>query len=254
MAEKKYDVKRALREQKKIKMKGNLYHLTQVSFAYNSNHIEGSRLTQEQTRMIFETNTILPNQGEAIRYNDIIETHNHFRLFDYMLDHCDDELDTDLMKKFHEILKNGSNDAELEWFRVGDWKLLPNIIGDHTETVAPEDVEKVMTKLLNEYHAKKKIEFEDIVDFHYRFESIHGFQDGNGRVGRMIMFKECLKHDIVPFIIEDIHKSFYYRGLKEYSSEKGYLMDTCLNSQDRYMALYDELVGNLYQKKDEIER
>lgn len=250
----KYEVKKALREQKKIKMPGNIYYWTQTKFAYNSNHIEGSKLTEEQTRMIYETKTFISNGEEAIRYDDVVETGNHFRLFDYMLDHCDEPLTISMIHKFHEILKTGTTDSSLDWFVVGGWKKLPNTIGDNIETSAPDKVEEDIASLLNEYNTISKVTLEDIIDFHYRFESIHPYQDGNGRVGRMIMFKECLKHDIVPFIIEDMHKSFYYRGLKNYKTDVVYLVDTCLNAQDRYKAYYDKMIGDLYKKKNDMER
>lgn len=246
----KYEVKKALREQKKIKMPGNIYYWTQTKFAYNSNHIEGSKLTEEQTRMIYETKTFISNGEEAIRYDDVIETGNHFRLFDFMLDYCDEELTISMIHKFHELLKTGTMDSSLEWFIVGGWKKLPNTIGDNVETSAPGEVEEDITSLLNAYNTNSIVTLEDIIDFHYRFESIHPYQDGNGRVGRMIMFKECLKHDIVPFIIEDMHKNFYYRGLKNFETDNAYLIDTCLNAQDRYKAYYDKMIGNLYKNND----
>lgn len=250
---KKYYVKKALKEQKKIKMPGNLYYWTQTKFAYNSNHMEGSRLTEEQTRMLYETKTISSYEYEAIRFDDIIETNNHFRLLDYVIDHCDEDLDIPMMHKFHEILKMGSTDSTLEWFAVGKFKKLANIIGNHLETTPPDKVEEEIIALLQWYHAKKDIKFEDIIEFHYRFERIHPYQDGNGRVGRMIMFKECLKNDIVPFIIEDIHKQYYYRGLQNYKEDKIFLIDTCLNSQDHYKTYYEKMIGNLYEDESKDE-
>ncbi len=250
----KYEVKKALLEQKKIKMPGNIYYWTQTKFAYNSNHIEGSKLTEEQTRMIYETKTFISNGEEAIRYDDIIKTGNHFHLFDYMLDHCDEPLTISMIHKFHEILKTGTTDSSLDWFIVGGWKRLPNMIGDSVETSAPDKVEEDMTSLMNEYNMISEATLEDIIGFHYRFESIHPYQDSNGRVGRMIMFKECLKHDIVPFIIEDMHKGFYYRGLKNFKTDTAYLMDTCLHAQDCYKAYYDKMIGDLYKKKNNVER
>lgn len=175
----KYEVKKALREQKKIKMPGNIYYWTQTKFAYNSNHIEGSKLTEEQTRMIYETKTFISNGEEAIRYDDVIETGNHFRLFDFMLDYCDEELTISMIHKFHELLKTGTMDSSLEWFIVGGWKKLPNTIGDNVETSAPGEVEEDITSLLNAYNTNSIVTLEDIIDFHYRFESIHPYQDGN---------------------------------------------------------------------------
>lgn len=244
-----YNVKKALQEQKKIKMPGNLYYWTQTKFAYNSNHMEGSRLTEEQTRMLYETKTFISNGEETIHYDDVIETGNHFRLFDNMIDHCDEPLTISMMHEFHKILKTGTTDSSLDWFVVGGWKKLPNTIGDNVETSAPDKVEEDITSLLMEYHALSEVTLEDIVRFHYRFEGIHPYQDGNGRVGRMIIFKECLRHGIVPFIIEDMHKSFYYRGLKNFKTDVAYLMDTCLNAQDRYKAYYDKMIGDLYSKE-----
>lgn len=243
-----YHVKKALKEQKKLKLPGNLYYWTQTKFAYNSNHIEGSRLTEEQTRMIYETKTLLSENDEAVRVDDIIKTSNHFRLLDYVIDHCDDDLDIPMMHTFHQILKMGGSDSSLGWFAVGGWKKLVNVIGDGIETVPPEKVETEIEKLLIQYHRKESISIHDIIDFHYKFESIHPYQDGNGRVGRMIMFKECLKHNIVPFIIEDIHKNFYYRGLKNYREDQTYLVDTCLHAQDNYKAYYDKMIGQLYRQ------
>lgn len=249
----KYEVKKALIEQKKIKMPGNLYYWTQTKFAFNSNHIEGSQLTEEQTRMIYETKTVISNGSEAIRYDDIIEAGNHFRLFNYMIDHCDEPLTISMIHKFHELLKTGTTESALDWFVVGGWKNLPNTIGDNVETSAPGNVEEDIFSLLKEYHAIPKVTFKDIIRFHHRFESIHPYQDGNGRIGRMIMFKECLKHDIIPFIIEAIYKSFYYRGLKNFESDEAYLIDTCLNAQDQYKAYYDKMIGSLYENIDIVE-
>lgn len=243
-----YKVKQALQEQKKIKMPGNLYYVTQTKFAYNSNHMEGSRLTEEQTKMLYETKTIISEHEEAIRYDDIIETGNHFRLFDYMLDHCDEALSIPLIHKFHELLKTATNDSLLDWFVIGGWKRLPNIIGNHIETSAPEKVEEDMSLLLQKYLSLHAVTLEDIVQFHYHFEKIHPYQDGNGRIGRMIMFKECLKHNIVPFIIEDLHKHYYYRGLQQFTSDPVFLMNTCLHAQDHYKAYYEKLIGNLYEQ------
>lgn len=220
-------------EEKEMKLKGGVYHQTQVKLAFNSNRIEGSRLSEDQTRYIYETNTVNTEPDEAANVDDIIETVNHFSCFDYMLTHADEELTEDMIKEFHRLLKRNTSDERKEWFRVGDYKARPNVVGD-MKTTAPSKVAGEIHKLLADYHQKKDITVEDIVDFHYRFESIHPFQDGNGRVGRILMFKECLRNDILPFIIDHEHKLFYYRGLKEYKSEKGFLRDTCLSSQDQY--------------------
>ena len=227
-----------LKEQKEMKLKGNLYHNTQIAFTYNTNHIEGSTLTEEQTRYIFETNTILFEDKTIANVNDIIETTNHFKLIDYMIDVANDELTENMIKKFHKILKTGTSDAQKEWFNVGEYKQLPNSVGD-MKTTAPKDVQKNMQKLLEWYNSLIQITIHEIIEFHARFEKIHPFQDGNGRVGRIIAFKECLKNNIIPFIILDKDKLFYYRGLKEYQSnrERGYLIDTCLNAQDQYLSM-----------------
>lgn len=234
-----------LREQKEMRLKGNLYHITQINFAYNTNHIEGSTLTEEQTRYIYETNTlVLENGNDKANVDDIIETANHFKLVDYMLDVADKTLTSDMIKEFHKILKTGTSDERKSWFNVGEYKKLENEVAGQ-ETIKPEDVENAMTELLNKYNSLDKVRFDDIVKFHKDFESIHPFQDGNGRIGRIIMFKECLKNDITPFIILDKDKIYYYRGLKEYDTEKGYLLDTCLNAQDRYQLLVDKFIGGL---------
>lgn len=227
----------ALQEQRESRMKGGIYHRTQIDLTYNSNHIEGSRLTKEQTRYIFETNTIGVTD-EAVRVDDIIETTNHFRCIDFIIDHAAEPLSEGMIKQLHGILKSGTSDASRAWFAVGDYKRLPNEVGG-METVEPENVGAEMRKLLEEYNTKTVITFEDIWDFHHRFESIHPFQDGNGRVGRLIMFKECLRHGIVPFIITDELKMFYYRGLREWSHIPEYLRDTCLTAQDNYKAILD---------------
>ena len=225
-----------LQEEMKMKLKGGLYHQTQIKLAFNSNRIEGSRLTEEQTRYIFETNTIETENGDSANIDDIIETVNHFTCFDYMLARAQEALSEDIIKGYHRILKTGTSDARKEWFRVGDYKSRPNVVGD-TRTVAPGKVPDEMEKLLKAYNRKKPVTFEDIIEFHHRFETIHPFQDGNGRVGRIIMFKECLSNGIMPFIIDHNHKLFYYRGLKEFTNEQGYLMDTCRSSQDKYEEL-----------------
>lgn len=226
-----------LQEQKASKYSGGIYHKTQIDLTYNSNHIEGSRLTHDQTRYIFETNTI-GVENETLNVDDIIETVNHFRCIDMIIDHAKAALSEKFIKELHLILKNGTSDSRKDWFTVGDYKKWPNEIGG-TETALPEEVADKMKELLTDYNAKKEKNFEDILDFHVRFERIHPFQDGNGRVGRLIMFKECLKYTIVPFIIEDYLKLFYYRGLREWNNEKGSLTDTCLTAQDKYKSYLD---------------
>jgi len=242
--EEKFDVSKInvldiLREQKEMKLKGNLYHQTQISFAYNTNHIEGSTLTQDQTRYIYETNTILFEGDTVAKVDDILETANHFKLVDYMLDVADKKLTEKMIKEFHKILKESTSDSRAEWFNVGDYKQRANMIGNGIKTTLPNNVEKEMAKLMDWYNSLKQVTMTEIIEFHYRFESIHPFQDGNGRVGRIIMFKECLKNNIIPFIIQDAEKLFYYRGLKEYKNEKGYLTDTCLNAQDQYIKMIE---------------
>lgn len=226
-----------LREEKASKYSGGIYHKTQIELTYNSNHMEGSRLTHEQTRYIFETNTI-GVENEVLNVDDVIETANHFRCVDLLIDKAKAALSEKLIKDLHFILKTGTSDARKDWFAVGAYKKLPNEVGGMV-TALPEEVSEKMRSLLAKYNAKKNKTFEDILGFHVQFERIHPFQDGNGRVGRLIMFKECLKYNIVPFIIEDKLKLFYYRGLKEWGKEKGYLMDTCLAAQDRYKAYLD---------------
>lgn len=226
-----------LREEKQIKLKGGLYHHTQIKLAYNSNHMEGSKLTEEQTRYIYETNTI-GLEKEPANIDDIIETVNHFQCFDYILDCAEDVLTENIVKKIHLILKSNTSDSRLEWFNVGDYKQRSNMAGD-SKTIPPNKVKKEMQQLLFEYQQKETIDFENIVEFHYRFEKIHPFQDGNGRVGRLIIFKECLKHNIIPFIVDERHKLYYYRGLKEFENERGYLIDTCLSAQDVYKELLE---------------
>lgn len=234
----KINILQVLREQKAMRLKGNLYHNTQIIFAYNTNHIEGSRLTEEQTKNIYETNTLLFESDTIANVDDILETANHFKLVDYMLDVADKKLTEDMIKQFHKILKESTSDSTKEWFNVGEYKKLANEAGG-MNTVQPKDVGKHMIKLLEWYNSLQKVTILEIIEFHSRFEKIHPFQDGNGRVGRIIAFKECLKNNIIPFIILDKDKLFYYRGLKEYqsNSEKGYLIDTCLNAQDQYARL-----------------
>ncbi len=219
------------------KVKGGIYHKIQIDLTYNSNHIEGSKLTHEQTRYIYETNTIGLAQN-TVNVDDVLETVNHFKCIDLIIDKANYELSESLIKKLHFILKNGTKSSSNERFAVGDYKKYPNIIGD-METVKPEDVTKEMQKLLTGYNKTKNKNLTEILDFHYNFEAIHPFQDGNGRVGRLIMFKECLKNNIVPFIIDDEIKLFYYRGLKEWKKEKGYLTDTCLTAQDKFKSYLD---------------
>ena len=226
-----------LQEQKASKYSGGIYHKTQIDLTYNSNHIEGSRLTHDQTRYIFETNTI-GVENEVLNVDDVIETANHFRCIDIIIENAKAVLTEKFIKELHLILKNGTSDSRKDWFVVGDYKKLPNEVGG-MDTALPEEVADKMKALLTEYNAKEEKTFEDILDFHVKFERIHPFQDGNGRVGRLIMFKECLKYNIVPFIIEDNLKMFYYRGLKEWNNEKGYLTDTCMTAQDKYKAYLD---------------
>lgn len=226
-----------LQDEKNSRYSGGIYHKTQIDLTYNSNHIEGSRLTHDQTRYIFETNTI-GMEKEAVNVDDIIETSNHFRCIDMIIDNAKVKLNEKFIKELHLILKSGTSDSRKEWFVVGDYKKFPNEVGGMI-TTPPEKVHDNIKKLLDEYNNKRNKKFEDILELHVRFERIHPFQDGNGRVGRLIMFKECLKYNIVPFIIEDDLKMFYYRGLKEWDGERGYLIDTCLTAQDRYKAYLD---------------
>lgn len=226
-----------MKEQKASKYPGGIYHKTQIELTYNSNHMEGSRLTHDQTRYIFETNTI-GMENEIINVDDVIETANHFRCVDLIIDNAKAVLTGKFIRELHLVLKNGTADSRKEWFAVGEYKKLPNEVGG-METALPEEVPDKMKALLAAYNAKEVITLEDILEFHVKFERIHPFQDGNGRVGRLIMFKECLKHNIVPFIIEDRLKLYYYRGVKEWNREKGYLTDTCLAAQDKYKAYLD---------------
>ena len=226
-----------LQEEKKSKYSGGIYHKTQIDLTYNSNHMEGSRLTHDQTRYIFETNTISV-ENETLNVDDVIETANHFRCIDMIIDNAKSALSEKFIKELHLILKSGTSDSRLECFSVGDYKKRPNEAGG-MPTAMPEEAADKMKALLTEYNGKEEKTFEDVLDFHVKFERIHPFQDGNGRVGRLIMFKECLKYNIVPFIIEDNLKMFYYRGLKEWNNENGYLTDTCLTAQDKYKAYLD---------------
>lgn len=223
-----------LKEQKEMKLKGGIYHRTQIDLTFNSNRIEGSRLTHEQTRYIFETNTIGAFQ-KSVNVDDIIETSNHFRCIDLIIDKAKSKLSESLIKELHFLHKSGTSDSSKDWFNVGSYKKLPNEVGGN-ETCPPHEVPEKMKKLLSDYHGKETKTLEDIIDFHHRFEIIHPFQDGNGRVGRLIMFKECLANNVVPFIIGEDIKLFYYRGLQEWGNVNEYLMDTCLTAQDNYKA------------------
>ena len=226
-----------LKAEKAAKLHGGIYHKIQIDLTYNSNHIEGSRLTHDQTRYIFETNTIGVSDG-AVKVDDVVETANHFKCIDMIIDSANYALSEAFIKQLHAVLKSGTSDSRLDWFVVGDYKRLPNEVGG-MDTTAPENVGAEIKKLLAEYNSIANKTFDDLLDFHYRFERIHPFQDGNGRVGRLLLFKECLRNNIVPFIIEDDLKMFYYRGLKEWRNERGYLRDTCLSAQDRFKKYLD---------------
>ena len=226
-----------LSAEKRAKISGGIYHKVQIEFTYNSNHIEGSRLTHDQTRYIFETNTIGIGGG-SVKIDDIVETANHFRCIDLIIENAKRPISEALIKELHRTLKNGTTDSRQEWFAVGDYKRLPNTVGD-MDTAQPDEVPHKIQELLFEYNAKKKKTFDDLLDFHYKFECIHPFQDGNGRIGRLLLFKDCLKYDIVPFIIDEELKLFYYRGLKEWNNERGYLRDTCLTAQDKFKRYLD---------------
>ena len=226
-----------LRSEKANQHKGGIYHKVQIDLTYNSNHIEGSRLTHDQTRYILETNTI-GFEGESVNLDDVIETANHFRCIDMVIDSASAQLSEKFIKQLHHTLKAGTSDSRKSWFAVGEYKKLPNEVGGK-ETTLPEDVSQAMGALLRDYNSKANKTFEDIVSFHVSFERIHPFQDGNGRIGRLILFKECLKHKIVPFIIEDDLKLFYYRGFSRWENERGFLMDTCMTAQDRFKKYLD---------------
>ena len=226
-----------LREEKESGLKGGIYHRTQIDLTYNSNHMEGSRLTKEQTRFIFETNT-LGITTESTSVDDIMETVNHFRCIDYVIDHAMDKITEAHIKQLHAILKTNTSDSHKSWFAVGDYKRLPNEVGGE-ETVQPGDVHKRMQALTKEYNAIKKVEFDDILNFHVCFERIHPFQDGNGRVGRLLLFWQCLQSGHVPFVISEELRMFYYRGIQHWGSINEYLRDTCLTAQDNYKQLLD---------------
>lgn len=227
-----------LLEEKEAGLKGGIYHKVQIELAFNSNHIEGSQLSHEQTRYIFETNTIGFEDNSSVNVDDIVETSNHFEAFDFLLDTLEEDLSEEWIKSVHAILKRGTSDARKSWFRVGDYKNLPNEVGGRL-TSLPECVARDTAALLEQYSSIEQVTFEDVLEFHVRFERIHPFQDGNGRVGRLILFRECLKHEIVPFIISDEMKYFYYRGLSEWGSQNGFLRDTCLTAQDRFKTYLD---------------
>ena len=226
-----------LRAEKAAKLHGGIYHRVQIDLTYNSNHIEGSRLTHDQTRFIFETNTIGMSDG-AVKVDDVVETANHFKCIDMVIDSAAHVLSEAFIKQLHATLKSGTSNSRQDWFAVGDYKKLPNEVGG-MDTAQPEEVASQMKKLLSEYNANKEKSFDDVLDFHYRFERIHPFQDGNGRVGRLVLFKECLRNNIVPFIIDEDTKLYYYRGLKEWERERGYLRDTCLAAQDKFKKYLD---------------
>mgnify|MGYP004644475861 FL=1 len=239
------DIKNELINQKRSKFKGNIYHYSQVNFSYNSNKIEGSRLTSDQTEAIFDTLSFIPKSNDLIKLDDLIESTNHFKLFDYMLDNVDNPLTKEMIIEMNKILKRNTSDEQDPRYNVGGFKVVPNIIGliNVINTTAPEMVDEEIDKLLNEYNKKTNITLEDIIDFHYRFECIHPFGDGNGRVGRIIMFKECLKNNIMPFIVLDDDKSYYMRGLKEYKNDKMFLIDTIKHEQDLYEKICKELLN-----------
>lgn len=227
-----------LRDEKRIRMPGGIYHELQVRMTYNSNHIEGSKLSEDQTRLIFETHTV--DAGDGLPVDDIIETVNHFRAIDYVIDIAEEPLTQDIIKELHRILKQGTKDQTLAWFAVGDYKKRPNVVGGR-ETAKPKDVPRLMQSLLAQYESHERTDIRDIIRFHCEFEKIHPFQDGNGRVGRLIALKECLRHGIIPFVIEDAKKMFYYRGLSCWEEDPSYLIDTCLDGQDtfrKWMALF----------------
>ena len=226
-----------LQAEKASRLSGGIYHKVQIDFTYNSNHMEGSRLTHDQTRYIFETNTI-GVQETTLNVDDIVETANHFRCIDLIIDRAGSIINEALIKQLHAMLKNGTSDSRKDWFAVGDYKKLPNEVGGKA-TALPEEVPAKMKELVAAYNAKKERTFDELLDFHYRFECLHPFQDGNGRIGRLLLFKECLRNNIVPFIIDEESKLFYYRGLKEWQNERGFLRDTCLAAQDKFKTYLD---------------
>ncbi len=233
-----------LLKQKESRFKGNIYHFSQITFSYNSNKIEGSRLTEDQTEAIFDTSSFIPKSDDLIQLDDLTESKNHFKLFDYMLDNVDKPISKEMMIEMNMILKRNTSDEDNPRYNVGGFKIIPNIIGmvNVIKTSDPKDVESDIDILLNEYKSIEKVKLDDIIEFHVKFERIHPFGDGNGRVGRMIMFKECLKNNIMPFIILDKNKPYYMRGLKQYSEDKKFLMDTCLHSQDIYKDVCNQLL------------
>ena len=237
-------LKEELIQQRKSKFKGNIYHYSQVNFAYNSNKIEGGRLSEDETEEIFETDSFIPKSDETIKLDDLIEMKNHFRLFDYTLDTLNDDLSKEMIINMNKILKRNTTDEENPRYNVGGFKIIPNKIGliNVIDTSAPEDVEKDIGNLLLEYKKIKNVTIEDIIDFHYKFELIHPFGDGNGRVGRMIMFRECLRNNIMPYIVLDNDKSFYMRGLKNYKNDKLFLIDTIKHEQDLYEDIVNEML------------
>ena len=238
------ELKDELIKQKSSKFKGNIYHYSQVNFAYNSNKIEGSRLTSEQTEAIFSTSSFISKNDELIKLDDLTESKNHFKLFDYMIDNVDKLLTKEMIIEMNKILKRNTSDEDDPRYNVGGFKIVPNTIGviNETKTTEPKNVEKKIDKLLNSYNLKKQVSIEDIIDFHFNFERIHPFGDGNGHVGRTIMFKECLRNNIIPFIVLDDDRSYYLRGLKEYENDKIYLIDTIKHEQDIYEKICEELL------------
>ncbi len=226
-----------LKEEMNDRISGGIYHKIQIELTYNSNHIEGSKLTHDQTRYIYETNTI-GTESIQLNVDDIVETVNHFRCIDYIIENLNKSITEKMIKELHSILKRGTSDSRKSWFAVGDYKKLPNEVGG-TATTAPEKVHDELKKFLEDYKKHETYSLDDLLEFHFRFESIHPFQDGNGRVGRLLLFKECLKNNIVPFIINDDLKMLYYRGLSEWKKEKGYLRDTCLTAQDTFKQYLD---------------
>lgn len=237
-------IKDELIKQKNDRFEGNIYYYSQVNFSYNSNKIEGSRLTSDQTEAIFDTSSFIPKSNDLIELDDLIEVKNHFKLFDYMLDNVDKKLTKEIIIEMNKILKRNASDEDNPRYNVGGFKVVPNIIGvvNIIDTTAPEEVEEAIETLLNEYNSKSDVTLEDIIDFHYKFEKIHPFGDGNGRVGRIIMFKECLKNNIMPFIVLDEDKTYYMRGLKEYEHDKMFLIDTIKHEQDLYESVCEKLL------------